>query len=641
MAIEFNCPHCAHAYRLKDEYAGKPATCKRCREKIVIPQPVTIPDDAPAKLSAEELAAKEAEAQAALADEQTKVEQDEASRVIQVECKHCDHKWIEPLERAGKNTVCPECRQRVKIPVPEDVNSQDWRIKNTKLPSMAKQHAEKMEGVQDAGDATMVTGGSLREAGADGVEYEPRPLKQKIMFVLVPLLVLAGSTFGIRSCYYGRIEGKEHRLIQDSQEEFAKSTGALAPGDAPPETPLLSAILYIAGGEHAVRHNDPKNLKEAQEQFAKARDAVRKAPAGHARNAVGGELAVAMLTLGGTEQEARDQLRIRWYPDTNIKARVNERVYTVLEELRQTLSLVQGADFEFKNHLARRLTRELAKRGQALLAVELIPLALFGQTEQDEAKALVALEVYRADKDKTSDLPVKTAADLKTRGAELAKSVPTPASAQTLFLALDTPQAPRVVAEPKADPVSDAVRLAFVGKLLMDNKSDAAIKLALRPGGLDGRVRALVLCADWSADPTAALDAASGLLPAIKGQKEISPYSVLRLAQIAAEKGKLDQAKTFADAVADEGLKAWAKGSIVHMRVAAMSKDKAEEAWAEPPPDKLKEFRAGHAWGWLWVARQNTRASGDRSGEVKAVSAWPLSVIPFGKAGVALGLQDK
>ena len=204
-------------------------------------------------------------------------------------------------------------------------------------------------------------------------------------------------------------------------------------------------------------------------------------------------------------QQARDQLRIRWFPTADLKTRPNERVYTVLDELRQTLALLQGAEFEFKNHLARRLARELFKREQAQLAAELIPVALFGAAEQDEAKALVALELYRADKG--SELAQEAAEDLKGRGADLIKGVPTPASAQTLFLALDTQQAPRVAAPPTSNPVADPARFAYCGKALLDNQADEALNLARRPGPLEGQVRALVLCADWGTDPTAALDA--------------------------------------------------------------------------------------------------------------------------------------
>ncbi len=638
MAIEFNCPHCAHAYRLKDELAGKTATCKTCRNKILIPQPVTVPPDTPA-LSAEEMAAKDAEALAALADEQAKVEQDATSALIPVVCPHCTHQWTEPRARAGKNTLCPnpECRQRLKIPEPKDDKTQDWRQKNTKLPEGAKQNFEKLEGVQDAADTKHVSGQALREADATGEEIEPRPLRQKVMFVLVPLALLAATTFGIRSCYVGRVENRENKLMKEAQEEFAKGPGELPAN----EVPLCSALLHAAAGEYAVRHdNDPQKLKDALEQFARGRDALRKAPPGPARNAVGGELAVAVLVMGGTEEQASEQVRIRWTPDgKGVRARVNERVFSVLDELRQSLALVKDADFEFRNHLTRRLTRELAKRGQAQLAADLIPAALFNPPEQDEAKAVIALEILRTDK--ASEWPGKIAGELKGRGLELVKGVPTPASAQTLFFALDGEKTQRVVSPPTTDPVQDASRFAFVGKLLMEDKPDDALKLAMRPGSPEGRLRALVLCADWSTDPTAALDSALGVASA-KGAKP-SPSAVLRLAQIAAEKGKHDQVKRFAQLIPDEGLKEWALGSAVQLRVAALpkeSKDKADDSWAELPDDP-KKMRAGHLWGRLWVARQNTRASGDRTAEAKAVAAWPSSVIPFGKAGVALGLQDR
>lgn len=643
MAIEFNCPHCQHEYRLKDELAGKTATCKTCRNKIVIPQPVTVPS-APSGLSAEELAAKEAEARAALADEPTQAVADKA---IAVECKYCNHKWTEPLARAGKNTLCPnpECRQRVKIPeVEPDAQDGGWRAPRTKLPSLAKEHAQKLDGVVDAAaDATIVSRKALVEADATGEEFEPRSLKQMALFGFVIVALVGGLIYGVVSLLTGHANDKENKLMRQSIEEFAK-TSALPAGEVPVEVPLCSAVLSIAAGEHAVRHTDgepKKKLQEAMEHFAKARDALRKAPPGAARNAVAGELAVALLVLGGTEQQAKDQHRIRWAPELTIRPRLNERVYTVHEELRQTLTLVQGAEFEFKNHLARRLTRGLSKHGQAALAVELLPLALFAQPEQDEGKALIALEVLRLEKD--SPVPRKAADELKARGPELMKSSPTPASAQALFFALDGDKPRQFLSQPTTEPVLEPARFAYVSKLLMENQPEEALKLAQRRGSVEGQVRALALCADWSTDPVAALDTAIGFVAANKGNRAVSPYSVLRLAQVAAEKGRPDQAKEFAKLIADDGLQAWARGSAVQARVAGALKERADEEWAElPPADKLpKDLRAGHAWGRLWVARHNTRLSHNRTAEVKAVSAWPAVVGPFGRAGVALGLQDE
>src|SRR5579872_3354371 len=203
MAIEFNCPHCLYPYKLKDEFAGKRATCKNpdCRQVIVIPKPVTNPEDQ--MPSAAEL---EAAALSALNDEAARP-QDQApvEQVIHMTCSFCERKWTEPLSKAGKNTLCPnpECRQRLKVPEPKADEPQDWRQTKTKLPSLAKQHSEKLEGVEDAAEAKIVGGESLRQAGATGIEIEPRSLKEKMIIVLMivgPIAILGvGIWYMLRS----------------------------------------------------------------------------------------------------------------------------------------------------------------------------------------------------------------------------------------------------------------------------------------------------------------------------------------------------------------------------------------------------------------------------------------------------------
>jgi hypothetical protein len=635
MAIEFDCPHCQHHYKLKDELAGKTATCKNCRRKIVIPNAVTIPDDTPLPTPLDAEAA-EAAALAAL-NEEAQPQEDAAQKVIPVECPHCSHKWTEPLERAGKNTLCknPECKQRIKIPEAKDDAPLDWRQKRTKLPEGAKQNFEKLEGVQDAGEVKQLSHETVKKTLLED-EIEPRPLKQKVMFVLLGLGLIASAVFGVRYMMQSRTEGKEDRLMQEAQEEFTRGAETYAKD----EQQLLSAVQYIAAGEHAVRHDTKDKLKEALDQFARAREALQRTGAAPARNAVCGELAVALLVLGGSEQQARDQVRIRWTEETVGKYRPNEHVFNVLEELRKTLGLVPGVDADFRTHLARRLTRELVKRGQAGLAIKLIPLALFSKAEQPEAEAAVALEVNRAERGAPTVLAAAKA--LKDRPLGDLKTAP---SAQILFSVLKTEQAPLLFPPPApgTGAVTDLQRYAYTGTYVLDGKPDEALKLALRTSSTpDAQLRALTLCADWAVDPGPALDAALGIVAAHKNPKEVkvSPYFALRLAQIAAASGKHEQAKQFALAIPDESLRAWALGEIVRTRLAAAPKEKGDEGWVELPDDP-KKVRAGHAWARLWIARQNTHISGDRAAEVKAVSAWPSSVAPFGKAGVALGLQDK
>ena len=89
------------------------------------------------------------------------------------------------VEGRKEHAVPPECRQRIRVPEPKEDVPDDWRQKKTKLPSGAKQHFEKLEGVQDAGEAKIVSGEALREADATGIEYEPRSVQAEGVFRVI------------------------------------------------------------------------------------------------------------------------------------------------------------------------------------------------------------------------------------------------------------------------------------------------------------------------------------------------------------------------------------------------------------------------------------------------------------------------
>jgi hypothetical protein len=650
MAIVFDCPHCRHPYRLKDEFAGKRATCKNpdCRQVIVIPQPSTngalAPDLPPAEV--------EAAALSALAEEAPNPQQGAAApaeKVIPMACEYCGHKWTEPMAKAGKNVLCPnpECRQRVKVPEPKEDTPDDWRQQKTKLPTLAKGNVEKPADVQDAADAKIVSGEAIRQSGALDEEFEPRPLKQKVMFVLLAVGLVGGLAFGIWYLIRSRDTGQEGKLMAEAREEFKKVAGELAPAQAP----LYSAMLNAAEAEYALRKNTAEDFKKATEAFGKARDDVRRAQPGPERNAVAAELAFTAIAFGGTDEQVKNQTRYRWLPDSDSRTlRVNEKSQTVHEELLRTLQGLQSAEFEFRVGLARRLARELAKKGQAELAANTIQLGLFSDAERDEGRAVIALELYRADKGSAvartiaNELKAKIEGELKDKNNPGVKGRPIPASAQTLFLALALEGAPVFIQPPTAnrDP-GDLARLAYTGKLLLEGNSEAALALAKQQGEPAHQLKSLVLYAEWASDPGPALDAARGVIAANRSKPNVNlpSYYILRLSQIAAETNRAEQARELADFLPDEGLKAWAKGDAVRLRVAASPKDKAEEGWVEVP-DKADKLRAGHAWGRLWVARQNAKLSGNRDDEKKAVAGWsPTPIHPFGLAGIALGLQDR
>lgn len=669
MAIKFNCPQCNLAYRLPEQLAGKRATCKNpdCRKVIVIPQPSPTAGLSIAELGGivpeengkdqtplpSDPADVEAAALAALSDSAQEQEEAAAEGAIPMTCQYCDHKWTEPAAKAGKNTLCPnpECRQRAKVPEPKKgAAPTDWRTGGTNKPTLAKENFEQPDDVMSA-QAKVVSKEAWTEGGGAEQELEPIPLKRRLfvgtLFAIPVLLIGTGAWF----VWNWRVDRGETSAIQIAIDEFAQSgKDELSPAEAP----LFSAQLELAAGEYALRSRleEGQALEQAFNHFARARDDLRKAgqadpKAAGERAAVAGQLAVATLGLGGTDEQVKDRTRLRWVPETvsGRPLRVNEKTHTVHEELRKDLDLLRGADFDLRAGVARRLTRELVKAGQVEVAMG-VPEMLFAPPEQAEAKAIIALEIYRLDRG--AEKPRQAADELKGKlsGRAAGSSKPTPVSAQTLWLVLETPKAPTFVQSPSGPQVSDPTRLAYVGFYLLKGEADKALDLARRPGGsLGGQLQALALYADWAPDPGPAADlAVSTITNQTKGKKDAPPVPsavVFRLAQLAAAAGKAEPAKQLADLIPDDGLKAWAKGDAIRLASTSENKTAMEEAALEVPADP-KQLRAGHAWGRLWLARHNAKVSGDKGKETKAIANWPKGTLhPFGLAGIALGLQDR
>ncbi|WP_439624865.1 hypothetical protein [Gemmata sp.] len=642
MAIAFNCPHCQFAYNLPDKLAGKQAKCKNpdCRKVITVPAPVTVPDDlrkGPSTAALERLALD------ALADEPPKVEDAPVQeKVIPMTCTYCEHKWTEPWSKAGKNALCPnpECRQRQKVPEPKEATPTNWRDPKTKLPSGAKENFEKLEGVVSNNEVRNVSGKSLEDAGLLEELYEPKSIKPLVLLGIGVVALVAGTVFGIWSLVRSRGETKEVQLIADARKEFGAKEAEMSPAGFG----LSSALLYGAAAEYALdkalENRDALKLKDAQTEFDKARNDVRKQPPGPERYAVAAELALATLAFAGTDEQVKEQLRYPWQPDVTPgrAMRLNERTHTIHQELTTTLNLLQPADFEFRAAVARRLTRELVKQGQVSMATDLLPVAMFSDAESAEARAVIALEVFRADRSSAAAKQVATELKAGTGTGGL-KGNPYPYSAQALFIAQQLDKPVPVPGGSAALPDPRAV-LVNTPLLLIDDKPAEALALALRAQQPDTQLKAVALCAEWAKEPGPALDAAVAIVGRGGKQSTLAPSLVLRLAQLASLAGKHDQARTLADALADDGLKAWARGDAVRWRLAGNPKERPDETWVEVPDDP-KKVRAGHAWGRMWVARHNTKESRNRDGEKKATAGWPGPVHPFALAGIALGLQDK
>ncbi len=641
MPIDTACPHCAKKYRLKNELAGRRATCSNpdCRQAFTVP-----PSGGPAKAAAPPRAATprvedrslvEAETLAAalFGEDPNAGKGSAAEPQVEVVCAMCDNKWLEAASKIGKNVMCPECKHRQKIPE-RKLKKADWRDPNADKPGGAR--GPELPEELKAQQTKQAQFESLKQAGAVADDVEAVPLAVKLQRYLLAAALVAAVGFGVFYYFNRRQEGKEHQYMAEAVKELPeyKDDGPMAKGQAA----LCRALLLISAGEYSSRSDSKEKLKEALGQFNSARDELQKAPKSPERDLLVGELALAVLSLGGDEDEVGREVKIRWSPQDHqsLKTSIGADSGYVQLELRRVLSLLKNEgrpdDLDLRLSIARRLSRELTKAGRTDLLKEILTQA-FSDAEFPEASAQVALEALNAGA--TADKVQATAEELKA--AVGPNSNPTPVSAQVLWQKLNTPGAPTLVGPPGPGELSRAARLAAVGS----GRGPEALAVAVRPGPLEDRVLALAALAEQLGDPMPAVDAALDIASKERAafSKSTPQYAILRLAQAAARAGQMDKAETLCNLLADDGLRAWAKADALRLKLAANPKQKAESS-AVDRPDTPEKLRVAAALTALTVARHNAGIGGDRA-PAKEYETWGKGNLrAFGLAGLALGLQD-
>ncbi|QEL19738.1 hypothetical protein [Limnoglobus roseus] len=668
MAIDAKCPFCEKDYRLKDDLVGKKVTCANqgCRKVFTVtpsvngttngsahaPAPVTVSKPSPGPAVPTQSAPKsrppidvETAAATALNDDPDEVPEDQ--KTITMACTMCDHKWPVAWSMQGKNVLCPDCKHRQKVPLQEKGKKGGWREQNA--PEGVKQ--EKLEGVIGSRDNKMVSGDTLRATGVIKEEFDALPSSIYVKWVAIigiPLLLLAG---GVVYWINVRTTTGETKVV----ENFDKSLEA----EEMTQLPLYPAALRIALGEYEARNRN--QLKDGQQKDVNPRDKaieyfrgalanLNAAPRAADREQLYGELAIALLNLGGEGEDLIEKRKLSWLPPqqtatSRAKVKPNAaELEGVQGQLRRVLNGLKDAKAEFdeRTALLRRLSRELLKVNQIEVVRSALP-ALFSDAEQYEAEAQIGLECFRANKQDTA----------REIGEKLKKSLsgtpnpppsPTPASAQALWNVLEI-KGPGLVPAPSGEP-SDASRWAYTAINLLKGNRDEARKIA--NSGTDvratvPRLKALALAAEWTDKPGEFLDAAERAMKAVRGDPNVSlPESLLlHLAQMSARAGAAEQADEFTKSISGD-LKVFAKAEVLRNKLAAnpgqQPKDEDAELPAEPDAKNLK---LGHAWGRLALARHNGARTRDKGLASTYAKSWPAKIIaPFGQIGVLLGIQD-
>lgn len=635
MPIIAKCPHCSKAYRVKDELAGQSVTCPNaeCRQKFSIPKAsavgVVTAERARLKESADEIALK------ALADTEAETAA-EAAKTVNMTCEVCEHKWDVPSEKQGKNVICPECRRMQRVPVIEK-STKNWR-EGDNLPSLVKRDPVPEDVASNK--STYVSGEAMRQARAiPEAEIEPRPRWHYAVALGTVGFVFFGL-FLMFSQYRQETAVAMQGNFMDKALEVLKAEESDLPKQ---EQPLYRAAIHLAAGEYfaqkAIDRNDPTALHKARSHYQQVRTELAQAPRSTERSVLFAELAVRQVDLGGTEEEIRNDLRIRWEPEsgTTTRPRINERNYDVLAELRQTMTAMRDdrkpVEGEIRFAVLRKLARELCKKGHPELIGKVAHFGFF-EPEIPEARAQILAEIYRhGNKDHAyAGLDaLRASSPQPLTGMVLARTSETPKSGWSM------PSAPSSTGE-----VSDNVRFAYVSLYMLTGKADEAIELAKRPGRLEAKLKALSWAVEWSEDPSTALDAIGELMEKEKGKAGSYSNSMLvlltRIAMLATQAGKPEVAATIESAISDEALKEWIRADILRHR-----SKRQTEVWGEseaPIPDNPKQAKLGHAWGRLHLARNNALHSSNPSNS--DFESWGKTTYePFGWAGLALGLQER
>lgn len=597
----------------------------------------------------------------ALADEkpdevETPIDQPQG---IAMTCEVCDHQWTEPASKAGKQTLCPECQRRQKVPELKLEQTTDWRQQRAKLPSLARRDDAPLEGVQASTQTQTVSVKAMEDAGAIVEEYDPLPISYRLVLYGVPLLVVLSLAGLAASWWMGRAEKAQVNLIAEAFKEFEATPKEKQPPAAVMH--LMQAMLELAAAEHELRKiHEPADLEAAHRHLVQAKALLvseRLPPLERRRldrNAMLAELALLTLSLGGTTEQVTNQLRFAWLPEARNSRllRVKEKgQHSVHEELQRALNLLRSdADFDFRIATARRLTRDLMALGQVEIARNLASL-LFTSSEQGEAKAVVALEILRQDANATpvasqlaQDVEQSLSPATPAKGATPTASEAQPGSAQALF-ALCPPSKPiPPLPVPPNGPIPElTLRATIADRLRKDpNAVSEMIALTMRPANpLDVRLRGLLQVAEWASDPTPAIQEAAKMSNNLKA---LSPADlrkltsvIYRLVQIAGQQGRMDEAEALANALPNGPAREWAKGETLRYRFLSGTSGSADRSAVNLPEDP-ERWQPGHTWGLQAVARQLGREGSGKS----ALADWPSGIASaFGLVGLSLGLQDR
>lgn len=613
--IKFSCPTCTKPFVVKDQLAGRKATCQGCKTELVIPkasgEPAQIaPKPAPARTAPLPPPDAEAVAAEAFADEPVKEEPKEVG-VVKFACPQCDEPIELSAELAGKRAPCPSCRRIIKVPELIKQDPKDWR-KVDKIPSAARRDLGPVpEGAWGSSSATVVSREALVEADAIPQVKERLTTVQKVNRGLAAAAVLAACGLLVWAGFGLWARNRQARLLTRALNAVESGTVRLNT-EAAAEIQRAAAEYYLHAG----------NAEEALKRFRRARSLLTGEGSATAdRDLALIDLVLSQLELGGDKEEAERGGRVKWDE--------------LAKDLGQTLRGLRTP--EGQAWAVRAVTRKLVEKGQA----ELAP-ALAGQIAADDPAGMAALVglVCRL---------LKQEALADRLAEEASRLLPSPNTPANPPASLSVPVVALLVASGKGERVGALlpanlpeppapVRIGTAQGLAVQGRLDQARNAALAPGTPLARLEALLAVAAVAADtkPESAreyVQEAVKLLSTDLKTESPSPWLLFELTWIAARTGEGEVALKMAQTIPDPGLRSRAQWAIVQERLHASTEPMAETIVQSVDKGTPSQARAVTA-----LARHNARFGSDTQDWVDGLE--PDWLRPFGYLGLALGLQD-
>lgn len=612
MPIVFNCQYCGEPYKLKDELAGRTATCRNpnCRKTFIVPTPTkAIPSKRANPPASKPSPAPDIDidsiAAAALSDEPE--QKGPAGKPIDVVCRHCDHKFTVEPDKAGKMVICPDCGRPTKVPAAQAEKKLDWR-NNDGAPSLAKRDFGDMSNVMDTTTTTIVEGKTIQAAGAtqlrDAEEPEERRKRQiKTTIYLFLFLTMIGTAgYGI----WGY--GKAVRI----ETTMAKAVEAIESPNGGATDPIFHALMRRASGEYKSRiANSEDDIKSALKDLQLARNLLMKVPPTNSeRDAVLIEVALTFPVLAGNEEQVRLNKKKPW---TDIQ-----------REIRQTLAMLNPQDREVFWYGLRLLTERLVQYKQPLMAADISSNIFPIDTPDGQiALAQVGFELLRLGKvEEASQIPNRVTA--KKVNPML----------QGLKLALNKAANPDLK-DPKKKEQPDPMALAMVS-IFQGDISKAKNQAEINSTTENRSARLVQLACQCQGDKAA--DFLNTVADILKLDKNASAWLYRRLLASLLRANQVPQAETLSDLVPNPGVKAWCKLDLARYKLAAMTKKKADDSLLDLPGDPTKSAAAAKIREE--IARHNAFAG--EGAYSKVIDRWEKGIVrPFGQAGWILGKQDR